>query len=159
MEAVGEFFATIPEAMRALWEFGEGWHGLMVTLGSIVLLALFAAGAHRFRETLGWVSAVLGTFAAFILGFWLFAILPSAWVFFVDSERPLLEGTLLPEEIIIGDLEVMTDAYLVFRDSVVMLETVVAMAFAAYLAVWIQRRYPRGLAPNEEKSPSTGGYK
>ena len=156
---VGDFFGAFPDVFVALWEFGEGWRAVGVTAGSIALLALLCAGAYRLRADMGWVSAMLGTFAAYIGAFWLFGILPSAWLFFMDGERPLLEGTVVPGEIIVGDLEVATNFYEVFRDSVIMGETFVAMAALAFLAVWVQKRFPRGLAQGEEKQPSTGGYK
>ena len=159
MNWVGDFFRAIPDVFVALWEFGEAWEGVAVTLGSVVLAALFCAGAYRLRDEMGWVSAMLGSFAAFILAFWAFGILPSAWIYFMDGDRPLLEGTIVPEEIVIGELEVATNFYEVFRDSVVMGETFIAMGALAYLAIWIQKRFPRGLAPGEEKQAATGGYK
>ena len=159
MDWVGDFFRAIPDVFVALWEFGDAWQGVAVTVGSIALLAIFIFGALRLRDSLGWVSAMLGTMAAFVGTFWLFGILPSAWVFFADSERPLLEDTVIPGEVIIGDLEVATNFYEVFRDSVVMGETIVAMAALTFLAIWIQRKWPRGLAEGEEKQPSSGGYK
>ncbi len=159
MSWIGEFFRAIPDVFVALWEFGDGWRGVGVTLGSIVLAGLFVGGAYRLRDEVGWVSAMLGSFAAFILGFWAFGILPSAWIYFFDGDRPLLEGTIIPSEIIIGDLEVATNFFIVFRDSVVMGETFIAMGALAYLAVFIQKRFPRGLAPGEEKQAATGGYK
>lgn len=155
MDWVGEFFAALPEVFRALWEFGAGWQGLAVSIGSVVLVAVLTAGALRLRDELGWVAAFLGAFAAFIAGFWLFAILPSAWVFFADGERLLLEGTVIPSELVVGDLDVATNLYEVIRDSVVMAETFLAIAFLAFLTVWIQKRFPRALAPGEAPRSSS----
>lgn len=159
MDWVGDFFGAIPDVLVALWEFGDAWTGVAVTVGSIVLLALFAFGALRLRDSLGWVSAILGAMAAFIGSLWLFGILPSAWIYFVDGERPLLENTIIPGEIVVGELDVATNFYEVFRDTIVVTETFVAMGALAFLALWIQKRWPRGLVEGEEKSPSTGGYK
>jgi hypothetical protein len=159
LDWIGEFFRTIPLVFSALWDFGDGWRSVGVTVGSVVLLALFGFLALRTRDSMGWVSATFGTMAAFVGAFWLFGIIPSAWIFFADSYRPLLEDTIIPGAIVIGDLEVATDFYNVFRDTVVVIETGVAMGAMAFLALWIQKRWPRGLAEGEEKAPATGGYK
>ncbi len=155
MGVVRDFFAALPEVFQALWEFGDAWQGVAVSVGSIVLIAVFAAGAYRLRGELGWVAAFLGAFAAFVGGFWLFGILPSAWVFFADGERLLLEGTVIPGEIVVGGNVVVEDFYNVFRDSVVMGLTFVTIAAMAFLAVWIQKRFPRELAPGEPERAST----
>lgn len=159
MEWIGEFFRAIPEVISQLWSFGDGWRGVAIMGGSILLLGIFAGGALRLRDSLGWVSAVFGAMAAFIGAFWLFGILPSAWIYLADGERPLLENTVIPGQIIIGDLEVADNFYEVFRDTIVVVETGVAMAAMTFLAIWVQKHWPRGLVEGEEKSPSTGGYK
>ena len=155
MGVVRDFFAALPEVFQALWEFGDAWQGVAVSVGSVVLIAVFAAGAYRLRGEVGWVAAFLGAFAAFVGGFWLFGILPSAWVFFVDGERLLLEGTVIPGEIVVGGNVVVEDFYNVFRDSVVMGLTFVTIAAMAFLAVWIQKRFPRQLVPGEPARAST----
>ena len=53
----------------------------------------------------------------------------------------------------------MGNFYQVFRDSIVMAETTVAMIAMGAVALWVQKKYPRGLAEGEEKGPSSGGYK
>lgn len=159
MDWLGEFFGAIPDVVVALWEFGDGLLGLAVMVGSIVLIAGFLFLAKTTRDDQGWLSAVFGTMAATIGAFWLFGILPSAWVYFIDGSRELLRDTVIPSQIAFGENVVMGNFYQVFRDSVVMLETFVAMGAMAVLALWIQKRYPRGLAEGEEKGPSTGGYK
>lgn len=156
---VGDFFRAIPDVLVALWEFGEAWRGIGVTVGSLVALAAFLAGAYRLRDRLGWVSAVLGAMGAFVGAFWLFGILPSAWIYFADGQRPLMEGTVIPGVIAVGDLEIAGNFYDVFRDTVVVTETMVAMGALAFLAVWIQKRFPRGLAEGEEKPSTSGGYR
>lgn len=159
MDWIGEFFRAIPQVIAALWEFGEGWRSVGVTIGSVVLLVAFGLLALRTRDTLGWVSAIFGTMAAFIGAFWVFGIIPSAWIYFADGYRPLLEDTVIPGAIVIGDLEVATNFYNLFRDTIVVIETAVAMAAMTFLAIWVQKRWPRGLVEGEEKAPSTGGYK
>lgn len=155
MGVVRDFFAALPEVFQALWEFGEGWQGAAVSVGSVVLIVVFAAGAYRLRGKVGWVAAFLGAFAAFLGAFWLFGILPSAWVFFADGERLLLEGTVIPAEIAVGGTVLVADFYNVFRDSVVMGVTFVAIAAMAFVAVWTQKRFPRALAPDEPERAST----
>lgn len=159
MDWLGEFFAAIPEVIVALWEFGDGLLGVGVTLGSIALIAVTLFLAKTLRDEHGWLSAIFGTMAATIGAFWIFGILPSAWVYFLDGSRELLRDTMIPSAIVIGDTVVMGNFYQVVRDSVVMLETMVAMGAMVVVALWIQKRYPRGLAEGEEKGPSSGGYK
>ena len=159
MSWLGEFFGAIPDVFVELWEFSDGMLGVGVLIGSIILIAAFLALALRTREDHGWLSAVFGTMAATIGAFWLFGIIPSAWIYFVDGSRELLVDTIIPSQIAFGDTPVMTNFYQVFRDSIVMAETTVAMVAMAVLALWVQKRYPRGLSEGEESRPSSGGYK
>ena len=165
MEWLTEFFATIPEALSALWSFGRGWVGLAITIGSAVLTGLCLLGAQRTRETAGWVSATLGGVAATIAGFWAFGILPSAWVYFADQARDTLLDQIIPSQIAVPwpgrdePFVVVGNFYQVFRDSIVMVETFVAMAAFTVAALMIQKRYPRTLAEGEEARPQSGGYK
>jgi hypothetical protein len=156
---LGEFFWAIDDVVRALWEFGDGLLGLGVTIGSIAIVAGGLLAAQRTRDANGWVSAILGTVAATVAAFWLFGILPSAWVYFTASSQELLEDTIIPSQIALGDTVVMSNFYQVFRDSIVMAETMTAMMVMVVLALWLQKRLPRGLAEGEEKGPSSGGYK
>lgn len=159
MSWLGDFFRAIPDVVVALWDFSDGMLGVGVLIGSIVLIAGFLAGAQRTRDDHGWLSAVFGTMAATIGAFWLFGILPSAWIYFADSSRDLLVDTIIPSQIAIGDTPVMTNFYQVFRDSVVMGETMVAMVAMVVFSLWVQKRYARGLVEGEESRPSSGGYK
>lgn len=159
MSWLGDFFGAIPDVIVALWEFGDGLLGLGIMVGSIVLVAGTLFLAKVLRDSHGWLSALFGVMAATVVAFWLFGILPSAWVYFLDGSRELLRDTVVPSQIAFGDTVVMSNFYQVFRDSIVMLETVVAMGAMAAVALWIQKRYPRGLAEGEEKGPSSGGYK
>ena len=159
MSWLGDFFRAIPDVIVALWEFGDGFLGLGVTIGSIVLIAVFLAAARVTREEHGWISATCGTVAAMIGAFWLFGILPSAWIYFADGYRELLADTVIPTQIVFGETTVMSDFYQVVRDSIVMAETTVAMVAMVVLALAVQKRLPRGLAEGEEKGSSSGGYK
>lgn len=156
---LGEFFAAIPDAIAALWTFGRGWAGLIVTLGSAVLTAVFLLLAHRLRETHGWVSATFGGLAATVASLWAFGILPSAWIYYLDGSRELLADTIIPTQIVINDFTVFGNFYQVVRDSVVMVETMVAMAAFTAIAIAVQKRYPRALMEGEEARPQSGGYK
>lgn len=151
---MSEFFGTLPEVGAALWEFGEGVYGLAIMFGSIALFALFAFLAKIWRDGHSWLSALSGVMAASIAFWWAFGILPSAQTFFLDGERDLLAGTIIPES-----LPGMDNFYQVFRDVLAVgQQTVFGVAFAVALLV-LQRRYPRSLAEGEEKSPATGGYR
>jgi hypothetical protein len=156
---LGEFFRTLPSVFKALWSFGRGWAGLGVTVGTCVLIALFLAGAHRLREQYGWLSALCGAMAATLAAFWAFGILPSAWIYFADGQKNLMEGRMIPKQIGIGSWVIASNFYQVVRDSVVVVETIVAMTAFAVLALRMQKRYPRSLAEGEEPRPQSGGYK
>ena len=159
MSWLGEFFRAIPDVIAALWNFGDGLLGVGVTIGSIAMVAGSLFVAQRTRDDHGWISALFGTLGATVGAFWLFGILPSAWIYFVDGSRELLEDTIIPSQIAFGDTVVMSNFYQVFRDSIVMAETTVAMVAMVVLALWTQKRLPRGLAEGEEKRSSSGGYK
>ena len=159
MDWLGEFFRAIPEVVRALWEFADGLVGVGVMIGSAVIIAASLFLAQRTREDHGWISAIFGAMAATVAAFWLFGVLPSAWVYFADSSRDLMMDTIIPSRIAFGDFTVMGNFYQVFRDSIVMAETTVAMLAMGAVALWVQKKYPRGLAEGEEKGPSSGGYK
>jgi uncharacterized membrane-anchored protein len=151
---VNEFFTTLPQAGAALWEFMDGFYGVVIFLGSVVLTAALLFVAKAWRDTHSWLSAIAGISAASVAFWWAFGILPSAFTYFMDSERDLLEGTLVP-----GALPAMDNFYQVFRDVVVVgMQTVFVVVFAIIM-LRIQRRYPRSLAEGEEKSPATGGYR
>jgi hypothetical protein len=159
VDVITEFFAAIPDVFVALWDFGRGWSGLAVTLGSIALVALFLLAAQRTRDDYGWVSATFGGCAATVAGLWAFGILPSAWIYFLDGQADLMSDTIIPSRIAIGDFVVFGNFYQVFRDSIVMVETMVAMAAFTALALWVQKKYPRALAEGEEPREQSGGYK
>lgn len=154
VEFVRQFFSTLPEALAAVWEFVDGVYGLTVLGVSLVIIAGFLLLAHRLRPGHEWLSAVFGVLGGGVVFWWLFAILPSAWVYFASGERDLLEGTVLP-----GAIPGADNFYMVFRDVVVVGETAVAIVAFIVAGSWIQKHFPRQLAEDEEKQPSTGGYK
>jgi len=145
---------VVTDVWSALWEFIDGFRGVGVALGSIVLTALFAFAALRLRDRSGWLSSIFGLMAGTVVMFWLFGIIPSAWVYFSDGQRDLLGGRVIPEA-----LPGMGNFYLLFRDLVVVGETGVAIGAMLVVIFWIQKRYPRSLAEGEEARPQSGGYK
>jgi hypothetical protein len=151
---VNEFFATLPEAGRSLWDFMEGFYGIAIIVGSVVLVAVLLFLAKTWRDEHSWLSAIAGVSGAGVLFWWAFGIIPSAFTYFMDGERGMLEGTLVP-----GALPAMDNFYEVARDATVVgMQTVLGVIFAIAM-LRIQRRYPRSLAEGEEKSPATGGYR
>lgn len=159
MDVIADFFAAIPDVVVALWEFGDGFFGLAVMLGSVALFAGFCLLAWQLRERQGWLSALFGTMAALVASWWLLGIIPSAWVYFADAERELLEGTIIPAAIVVGQLDVASNFYNVFRDSVVMLQGAIVTVAIFWFALAWQKRFPTSLAEGEERGPTTGGYK
>lgn len=159
MDVISEFIFSIDDVLAALWDFGNGFAGLAVTIGSIVLVALFVLAAQRTRDDYGWISAICGGCAATVAGLWAFGILPSAWVYFMDGTKDVLSDQVVPSKIAIGEFTIFGNFYQVFRDSIVMVETIVAMGAFAALALWVQKRYPRSLAEGEETREQSGGYK
>lgn len=154
MDVITEFFRTLPAAGQALWSFAEGFYGLAITVASIVLFAGLAFLAVSWRLTHSWLSAVFGMMAGFIAFWWAFGILPSATVYYMDGNRDLLAGVVLPEA-----LPGMDNAYQVIRDVIIVGETTIAVVAFSLAAAALQRRYPRTLVEGEERGPTSGGYK
>jgi hypothetical protein len=159
VEWVGEFFQTLPEVAAALWEFMRGWVGVAIIMGSGAMIIGFALVALKLRDTYGWLSSVFGMMSATVAAWWAFGIIPSAWIYFADGQRDLMENTVIPETFGTEQFMIATNFYQVFRDSVVMIETQLAMVAFAIVALQIQKRYPRALAEGEEPRPQSGGYK
>lgn len=154
MSWLRDFFTALPDAGRALWEFGEGFQGVGIFLGSAALAVVFILAAVRLRPRQGWLSSIFAVMGGTVVAWWAFGIVPSAWVYFMDGERELLEGRVIP-----AALPGMDNFYEVFRDVVVAAETGVAIVAFGVLATYIQKRFPRALAEGEEAQPKTGGYK
>lgn len=164
----GEFFRALPEALRALYEFGDpsavgqGWWGVVIALiwgiGLMALPLLVARWAYGKHE---WVSATMGVIGALAVAWWVYGILPSAWIYFVDSNKEVLQDRIIPTSFApnIGamELDIATSLYQVIRDVVVVVEHLIALAATIWAAVAIQRRFPRTLASGEER-PESGGY-
>jgi hypothetical protein len=159
MDWVGEFFRTLPTVASELWEFMRGWAGVAIIMGSGAMMIGFALIALKLRDTYGWLSSIFGIMAATVAAWWAFGIIPSAWIYFADGQRDLLENTVIPGTFGVGRFQLASNFYQVFRDMVVMGETTIAMLVFAVLALQIQKRYPRALAEGEEARPQSGGYK
>lgn len=169
-EWFGGFFETLPAALEALWEFGDpsslgqGWWGLVIlAIWGIFLTAVPLFIARRTYGEREWVSATMGVVAALSVGWWVYGILPSAWIYYLDSSQEILEGSVIPASVGYTfangyRLSLMNDFYLVVRDSVVVLWHLIAFVFTFWAALRIQDRYPRGLAEGETK-PEAGGYR
>lgn len=166
----GEFFATLPAALRELYEFGDpsqrgqGWWGLVIFVVWAVVFTLvpllIARATYGKRE---WVSATMGVVAGLSIFWWIFGILPSAWIYFLDASSELLSGPIIPASVGITlpngyRLDLMSNFYQVVRDTVVVLEHLVAFVLVIWGAIRLQRRFPRTLATGETR-PESGGYK
>ncbi|MPZ86628.1 MAG: hypothetical protein GEU81_00880 [Nitriliruptorales bacterium] len=154
MDFIGEFFRAVPEALVALWDFADGFRGLAVMLGSAALAVVFGLIALQLRHRSGWLGSIFGMMSVTIVMWWLFGILPSAWVYFADGQQEVLGGRIIPES-----LPLMDNFYELFRDLVVATETGIAIGLVVVAAFWIQKRYPRSLAEGEEARPQSGGYR
>jgi hypothetical protein len=173
----GEFVDAFPAAMRALWEFGDpmgvgdGWWGIVILL--IWGVFLTAIPLYVAKITYGkreWVSATMGVVAGLSIFWWVYGIFPSAWIFFLDANQEILSGPIIPDSMRIPmgwapwapdsdyTLDVATNLYEVIRDTVVVLQHLVAFILTFWAALKIQKRLPKTLAPGEVR-PESGGYK
>jgi len=159
MNVIGDFFATLPAAFTALWEFGEGFVGVILMVASIAMIVVFAGLAYQLRERQGWLSGLFGSMAVLLGLWWALGIIPSAWIYFADSQKDLLSDSIIPSAIVIGQLDVASNFYNVFRDSIVMAEATVVLVAGVLLIFAVQKRFPGGLAEGEQRGPTTGGYK
>jgi NAD-dependent dihydropyrimidine dehydrogenase PreA subunit len=100
----GEFVEAFPAAMRALWEFGDpmgrgdGWWGIVILL--IWGIFLTAIPLYVAKITYGkreWVSATMGVIAGLSIFWWVYGIFPSAWIFFLDANKEILSGPIIPD--------------------------------------------------------------
>ncbi|MEX0868548.1 MAG: hypothetical protein WD011_02650 [Nitriliruptoraceae bacterium] len=170
LEWFSEFFATLPEVFRALYQFGDpanvgrGWVGLAVMglwFGALFVLPLgIAKLTYGKRE---WVSATMGVIAAFSFMWWLHGVLPHAWIQFVQSNSNLLEGTIIPASVglTLEDgtrIDVASNLYSVITESVLVGLMIAGIAVSIWLALVVQRRLPKTLVSGEEK-PEAGGYR
>lgn len=176
----GEFFSALPDALYALWQFGDpsgigqGWWGLLILMiWGVLLIGLPLLVAKRAYGTHEWVSATMGVLAGLSIFWWVYGILPSAWIYYLDSNREILEGTIIPASAgitgpisifgltLVGDgyrLDIASNLYQVIRDLVVVIEHGAAFVLTFWLALRLQKKYPKTLVPGEVK-PGAGGYK
>jgi hypothetical protein len=166
----GDFFGTIPDALRALWYFGDpsgvgdGWWGIVILLiWGVFLTAVplyIAKITHGKRE---WVSATMGVVAGLSIFWWVYGILPSAWIYYLDSAQETLAGPIIPDSIGITfssgyRIDIASNFYQVIRDLVVVVQHLVAFVITFWAALRIQKKLPKTMAPGETR-PEAGGYK
>ena len=170
LEWFGEFFATMPEALEALWLFGDpegrgrGWFGIFVLL--LWAIPLTALPLYIAKITYGkreWVSAAMGVMGASSILWWVFGVIPSAWMFFTSSEVDLLEHAIIPSSATLEVqegyvIEIATDLYNVIVDSVSAAMMIGGIALACWGALRIQKSLPKQLGAEESKSEA-GGYR
>jgi hypothetical protein len=149
----------LPAAFTALWEFGDGFVGVILMIASIAMIVVFAGLAYQLRERQGWLSGLFGSRTVLLTLWWALGIIPSAWIYFADSQKDLLADSVIPSAIVIGQLEVASNFYNVFRDSIVMAQATVVLVAGVLVIFAIQKRLPGGLAEGEQRGPTTGGYK
>lgn len=169
-EFFSEFFAALPDAARALYQFGDpgglgrGWIGGLIMLlwfGPLLALPLYVAKmTYGKRE---WISATMGVVAGSSAIWWVFGVIPHVWIQFVEANENILAGTIIPESagFTIGEdyrIDVATNLYGVIADSVVGLLTVAGVILTCWAFLRIQKAYPKTLAAGETK-PEAGGYK
>ena len=169
----GDFFGAIPEALQALYdqgdpsEVGDGWWGfLILAIWGVFFVAIPLVIAKRTYGTHEWVSATMGVVAGLAVFWWVYGILPSAWIYYLDGAKDVLSGDIVPATAGLtfgsGDdayrLDLASNLYTVIRDLVVVLEHLVAFILTFWAALRIQKAYPRGLGEGEVK-PDAGGYK
>jgi hypothetical protein len=170
VEWFGEFFAALPDALRALYQFGDpqgigrGWVGAVVMLlwaGPLFALPLWLAkityGKHE------WVSATMGAMAVGTFLWWVHGVLPHAWIQFTESNANILAGTIIPASagIDISEdyrLDIASNLYSVITEGIVGLLMVVGIVLTLWVFLRIQKRLPKTLATGESK-PEAGGYK
>lgn len=166
----GDFFRAIPDALRALYEFGDpsgignGWWGFVIAgIWGIGLCAVPLAIAYRTYGEREWLSAAMGALGAFSALWWVFGVLPSAWLYFADANKEVLENRVIPTSFTLTaggmNLPIASNLYEVIRDSVVVVQHLIALGIVFWAAIAIQKRFPRQLAPGEDRPESTGGYR
>lgn len=170
IEWFGEFFSAMPEAGRALYEFGDpggagrGWIGGAITLlwlGPLGIVPLYVAKlTYGKRE---WVSATMGIMGASSLLWWVHGVLPHGWIQFTESNRDLLSGTVIPASagINLGEderIDIASNLYSVITEGVVGLLMVGGIIVTIWAGLRMQRSFPKTLASGETK-PEAGGYK
>lgn len=171
VEWFGEFFATLPEVLVALYQFfdpgneGRGWVGLLLGvlwIGGLGIVPL--ALARRLHGTREWVSATLGIMGASSLLWWLHGVLPHIWIQFTQSNNDLLSGTIIPASagIDVSDdfrLDLASNLYGVITESVVGGLMVGGIVITLWALLRAQRALPAKTLASGEIKPEAGGYK
>lgn len=159
-----DFFRALPEAGLALWEFGDpqgagqGWWGIIILLiWGVFLIGIPLAVAKRTYGEREWVSVTMGSVAGLAALWWIFGVIPSAWVYFVDGNAPILADDIIPTSFAPWGIPIAENLYQVIRDLVVVIWHGIAFVAVFWAAFEFQKRYPRTLATGEEKRAS-GGY-
>ncbi|MFT5223190.1 MAG: hypothetical protein ACI867_001504 [Glaciecola sp.] len=166
----GDFFAALPDAMRGLYEFGDpsgvgnGWWGFVILfIWGVPLTAIPLYLAKKWYGKHEWASATMGVIAALSIMWWAFGILPSAWIYFMDSNKEVLAGAIIPESagLTFGEyrIDIASNLFTVIRDIVVVVEHLVAFVLTFWLALRIQKQLPSKTLASGEIKPESGGYK
>ncbi|HEX2028291.1 MAG TPA: hypothetical protein VHF25_09870 [Nitriliruptorales bacterium] len=165
----GEFFGALPDAFRALYQFGDpsnvgqGWWGIVIALiWGVLIIAVPLSIARVTYQRREWVSATMGVVGGLGVLWWVFGILPSAWIYFVDSNKEILEDRIIPTSFTFTlggvNFPVATNLYDVIRDVVVVVEHLIAFGILFWAAIAIQKRLPKTMVPGEQ-SREPGGYR
>jgi hypothetical protein len=169
LEWFGEFFAALPDALRAAYQFadpqdlGRGWVGVAIMLlwfGPLLALPMFLAKlTYGKRE---WFSATMGVVAASSFLWWLHGIVPHGWIQFTESNQNILADSIIPASatLRVGDteLDVASNLYSVITEGVVQTMMIVSIVLTIWVFLRMQRKLPKTLAAGEVK-PEAGGYK
>lgn len=170
MSWFADFFGAIPEALRALYFFGDpstrgqGWWGFLILgIWAVFLIALpLAVAVRSARRGHEWVAATMGAVGGLGVLWWVFGILPSAFIYYVDSSKEVLADRMIPTSFAptIGGVTfpIATNLYDVIRDLVVVVWHLVALGAVVVAALQVQKRFPKNLAAGEERREA-GGYK
>lgn len=170
VDEIQEGWSAIPDAIRTWWEFGDpsgrgqGWWGIVILLiWGVGFIALPLAIAHRTYGKREWVSASMGVIAGLAVFWWIYGILPSAWIYWVDSSSEVLRGTLLPDSFSYTapngyTIDLASNLYVVVRDLVVVVQHLIAFILTFWAALKIQERLPDKQLAQGEVKPDAGGY-
>jgi hypothetical protein len=160
-----EFFRAIPEVLEALYYHGDpsgagqGWWGFVIlAIWGIFLTAIPLFLALRFAGKREWLTVTMASLAGLSIFWWVFGIIPSAWVYFVDGNAAVLADRVIPTSFAPFGIPIATNLYHVIRDTVVVVWHLIIGVGLVIAALAIQKRYPRTLASGEERR-DPGGYR
>lgn len=170
VEWFGEFLAALPDALRALYQFGDpqdlgrGWVGLAIF--ALWAGPLFAVPLYLAKLTYGkheWVSATMGVIAASSALWWVHGVIPHGWIQFTSSNENILQGPIIPAsagiELASGyRIDIASNLYGVITEGIVGALMVAGIVVTLWAFLRVQRALPKTLASGETK-PEAGGYK